>query len=58
MGSCAMNSEKKKKTSMDGSGNACHMSSNSMKYLPTYLHLCRSVETLDSGVACHRLSRI
>ena len=56
MGSCAMYSEK---TSMDGSGNACHMSSNSMiKYLPTYLHLCRSVETLDSGVACHRLSRI
>ena len=47
------------KTSMDGSGNACHMSSNSMKYLPTStnLHLCRSVETLDSGVACHRLSR-
>ena len=38
----------KQKTSMDGSGNACHMSSNSMKYLPTYLHLCRSVETLDS----------
>ena len=55
MGSCAMYSEK---TSMDGSGNACHMSSNSMKYLPTYLHLCRSVETLDSGVACQRLSRI
>ena len=53
MGSCAMYSEK---TSMDGTGNACHMSSNSIKYLPTYLHLCRSVETLDSGVACLRVS--
>ena len=32
--------QRKAKPSMDGYRNGCHMSSNSMKYLPTYMYTC------------------